>query len=212
MSKDRRNHRRVERHGQREIASDAHPDCADASAANLLMNVSRKRAKPVGDRAGAVFRKHMPFPADAQPRQLAHANELVSGFSDNAEQMRHVDGEACIDDFPGEARNFRGDAGHLVHDDDARPLAFDKDRSFLPKRREGLCCEVGERVHRRVNAQPADQPRRRVCNGRFRPIADIRWQCQSRLMDKRGAIVTVMGLALLLALMFYGGMFMHGDP
>ena len=80
--------------------------------------------------------------------QLAHANELVGGFSDNAEQMGHPDLEACVDDFPGETCNLCRDAGHLVHNDDARSLAFDIDRALSPERRKGHCFEVRERVHR----------------------------------------------------------------
>ena len=132
MGKDRRDYRMVERHRQREVASDAHPHCADAATADLLVYVPGKDTKPVGDRAGAVLRKHMPFPADAQLRQLAHADELVRGFSDDAEQVRQVDGEARIGDLPGETGNFGRDPGHLVHDDDPRAAPFDIDRTFSP--------------------------------------------------------------------------------
>jgi hypothetical protein len=74
----------------------------------------------------------MPFPADAQPRQLPHADELVGRFADDAEEMGQVDGEASIDDLPGEAHNFSRNAWHFVHDDNRRTMAFYIDRALSP--------------------------------------------------------------------------------
>jgi hypothetical protein len=62
---DWRNYRLVERHCQGEVPGNAHPDSAHASAAALLVNVPGEGAKPVGNRAGTVFREHMPFLTDA---------------------------------------------------------------------------------------------------------------------------------------------------
>ncbi len=42
------------------------------------------------------------------------------GSSGLAEQRRHRDGEAGVDDPPAEVGDERRDAGHLVHDHDAR--------------------------------------------------------------------------------------------
>jgi hypothetical protein len=47
---------------------------------------------------------------------------------------------------------------------------------------------------------------------RFRPIADIGQVCEPLLMNARGFLIVFVVVACLLALMFYSGMFMHGDP
>ena len=46
---------------------------------------------------------------------------------------------------------------------------------------------------------------------RFPPVADIERACKATRMNIRGYIFTAVAVVLLFVLMFYGGMFMHGD-
>ncbi|MNY15046.1 hypothetical protein D3C86_1482430 [compost metagenome] len=116
LREDRREHRGLEHHREREVAGEAHPDGPDAGTAALLMRQSRERPEPSGDRARLVCRKGAELGTDACA--LEDGRPLLGAWhrAISAKKRRHVDRETRIPHPAAEARDVGADARHFRHD------------------------------------------------------------------------------------------------